>query len=293
MKTTTVSGADVIDNVKQDSKRAARKAAYSPFTESLARMGFGVRGLIYLIMGVIAVEVAYGARSTPADQQGAIAAIGAQPAGHIMLIFVLIGLVGYSLWGVIRAIFDPLHVGKDAEGLFQRLWFFISAGMYASLILPTYGYLTGKAKAAQNGAQTAQTQHAVSTIMSMPWGRWAVGILGIIVIGVGLAQIYQGFSRKFDKQFQLYALNRQQSRFIKRIGRFGTAARGVVFGMTGVFLALAAYQANPGKAVGIDGALLALARQPYGTWLLGIVAIGLIAFGIYSITGAVWFRLRR
>lgn len=129
--------------------------------------------------------------------------------------------------------------------------------------------------------------------MSTPWGRWAVGIVEVIVIVAGLAQIYQGFSRKFDKQFQPYALNYQQKVWIKRIGRFGTSARGLVFAMTGVFLALAAYQANPGKAQGIDGALLALARQPYGAWLLGVVAVGLIAFGIYSMTGAAWFRLRR
>ena len=290
---TTMRDANIIDNVKEDSERAARKAAFSPFVEFLARLGFGARGLIYLMMGVIAVQVAHGGRTAPADQQGALVAIGAQPGGNILLILVLIGLAGYSLWGVIRAIFDPLHVGSDAKGLVQRLWFFISAGTYASLILPTYGYLTGGTKAAQNGAQTVQTQHSVSTIMSMPWGRWAVGIVGVIVIVAGLAQIYQGFSRKFDKQFQPYALNYHQKVWIKRIGRFGTAARGVVFAMTGVFLALAAYQANPGKAQGIDGALLALARQPYGAWLLGIVAIGLIAFGIYSMTGAAWFRLRR
>lgn len=290
---TSVSGANVINEVKQEGERAAKKAAYSPFVELLARLGFGVRGLIYLLMGVFAVQVALGSRGAPADQPGALAVIGAQPAGRILLIIVLIGLAGYSLWGVIRAVFDPLHLGSDAKGLVQRLWFFISAGMYASLIVPTYGYLTGGAKAAYNGQQTDQTRQSVSTIMSLPWGRWAVGGVGIIVIGVGLAQIYQGFSRQFDKQFQLYDLNYRQSVWIKRIGRFGTAARGVVFAMTGVFLALAAYQANPEKAQGIDGALLALARQPYGFLLLGVVAVGLIAFGIYSLTGAAWFRLRR
>jgi hypothetical protein len=290
---TTYSGADIIENEKQDSERAARKAAFSPFVEFLARMGFGARGLIYLMMGVIAFQVANGGRNAPADQQGALAAIGAQQGGDIILWLVLVGLVGYSLWGVIRTVFDPLHVGSDAEGLVQRLWFLVSAATYAYLIVPTYGYLTGSAKAAHNGAQTAQTQHSISTIITMPWGRLAVGIVGVIVIVAGLAQVYQGLSRKFDKQFQKYELNAQQRVWIKRIGRFGTAARGVVFGLTGVFLAISAYQANPGKAVGMDGALMALARQPYGFWLLSVVAVGLIAFGVYSITGAAWFRLRR
>jgi hypothetical protein len=290
---TTFSGADIIDNVKHDSERAARKAAFSPFMEFLARLGFGARGLIYLMMGVIAVQVANGGRNAPADQQGALAAIGAQPGGHIVLMVVLVGLAGYALWGVIRTVFDPLHVGSDAKDLLQRLWFLLSAVTYATLIIPTYGYLSGSAKAAQNGAQTVQTQHSVSTIISQPWGRWAVGIVGVIVIVAGVAQVYQGLSRKFDKQFQKYELNSQQRVWIKRIGRFGTAARGVVFGLTGVFITLSAYQANPGKAQGMDGALMALARQPYGFWLLSVVAVGLIAFGVYSITGAAWFRLRR
>ena len=129
--------------------------------------------------------------------------------------------------------------------------------------------------------------------MSMPWGRWLVGIGGIIVIGVGLAQIFKGFSHNFDKQFQLYDLNHQQSVWIKRIGRFGIVARGVVIALIGVFLALAAYNFNPEQARGIGGALTALVRQPYGPWLLAVVAAGLISFGIYSITGAAWFRLKR
>jgi hypothetical protein len=290
---TTMANANALHKIKKDGEREAQEVAFSPFVEFLTRIGFGARGLIYLVIGVIAIQVAQGGRSAPADQQGALAEIGAQPVGHILLIVVMIGLAGYTLWGVIRAIFDPLRLGSDAKGLIQRFWFFFSAGMYASLIIPTYGLITHGAQAAHNGAQTAQTQQSVSTILAKPWGRWTVGIIGILVVGIGLAQIYQGLSRKFDKQFRLYDLSHQQSIWIQRIGRFGTAARGIVFALTGVFLTQAAYQFNPEKAKGIDGVLLALVRQPYGPWLLGLVAVGLIAFGIYSITGAAWFRFKR
>ncbi len=290
---TTLKSTNIVNKVKQVDRSEVREAAFSPFVELLTRIGFGARGLIYLVMGVIAIQVALGGQNAPADQQGALAAIGSQPVGNILLIIVLIGLVGYSLWGVIRALFDPLHLGSDAKGILQRLWFFVSAGMYASLIVPTYAYLVRGAQAAYNGAQTVQTQQSVSTIMAMSWGRWVVGGVGIFVIVLGLAQLFQGLSHKFDEQFKLYELSRQQSIWIGRIGRIGTAARGVVFAMTGVFLAQAAYQFDPNKAQGIDGVLMALVRQPYGPWLLGVVAVGLMAFGIYSITGAAWFRLRR
>ena len=290
---TKVSNAKLIGKVKQDGEEELKEAAYSPFVETLTRIGFGARGLIYLVMGIMAIDVARGGSSAPTDKQGALAVIGAQPFGHILLFIVMVGLAGYSLWGIIRAVFDPLHLGSDLKGLVQRMWFFGSAATYGSLILPTYGYLFGGAQSAHNGAQAAKTQQFAAMVMAKPWGRWLVGIVGVFIIGVGLAQIYQGFSRKFDKQFKLYDLDRQQSVWIKRIGRIGTVARGIVFGLTGVFLALAAYHFNPQQARGIDGALLALARQPYGPWLLGFVGLGLIAFGVYSINGAAWFRLKR
>ena len=286
-------GEKVKEEVKQDGEKELREAAYSPFVETLTRIGFGARGLIYLVMGVMAFEVSQGGRSSPADQQGALAVIGSQPLGHILLFIVMIGLAGYSLWSIIRAVFDPLHLGSDLKGLVQRMWFVSSAATYGSLILPTYGYLFGGTQPAHNGDQTAKTQQFASIVMSKPWGRWAVGIVGILIIGVGLAQIYQGFSHKFDKQFQLYDLDHEQKIWIERLGRIGTVARGIVFALTGVFLALAAYHFDPEKARGIDGSLMALLQQPFGPWLLGIVGLGLMAFGVYSITGAAWFRLKR
>ncbi len=199
-------------------------------------------------------------------------------------------MAGYALWGIIRAIFDPLNVGSDLDGILRRISFFVTAGIYASLIVPAYGYLI---RGAQSGSQSGQSQQSVNTIMVMPWGRWLVGIGGIVVIIVGLAQIIKGIRPNFDKQFQYYDLNYQQSVWIKRIGRFGTVARGVVIVMIGIFLGLAAYNFDPSQARGIEGALAALVHQPYGLWLLAVVAAGLIAFGIYSMTGAAWFRLKR
>lgn len=283
---------NVLENVKIEGERSAREAAFSPLVETLTRIGFGARGLLYFVMGLIAVQVVLGGSGTTADKQGALAAIGAQPVGRVLLWIVLVGLVGYSLWGIIRALFDPLHVGKDWSGIVQRAGFLISAVSYGSLILPTYGLLTGGGQRAQNGAQTAQTQSFVSSLMATSSGRWIVAFVGVVIIGVGLAHIYKGLSRRFDKQFQLYDLSYHRATWIRRLGRVGTAARGFVFGLVGAFLAVAAYQANPSQAQGINGALLKLLALPYGPWLLGVVAVGLIAFGIYSMTGALWIRFK-
>ena len=281
------------DEIYSEVKETGEEVAYSPLMETLARIGFGARGLIYFVMGVIDVQVATGAAHAPADQQGALAAISAQPVGKILLLIVLVGLVGYTLWGLIRVIFDPLHLGKDAKGFVQRLWFLTSAFTYGSLIFPTYNLLNGSGGSAQNGQQTAQTQQSVTPLLSSTGGQWLVGILGLISLGIGFGQVFQGLSRKFDKQFELYRLNPRQRVWIRRLGRFGTVARGITFGLIGAFLIISAVRADPSQAQGIDGALLKLAQLPYGPWLLGIVAVGLIAFGIYSMSGVLWFRLDR
>ena len=270
-------------------KNLTQKAALGSFMEVLTRLGYGVRGLIYVTMGLLAVQVALGKGGALASPQGAIAAIGKQPAGMIFLWVVLVGLIAYAIWGVVRAVYDPLDKGHRPKGLFARFGFLVSAFGYGILALATYGYITGVTQTA-NGSQT---QNFIPMIMALPWGRWAVGILGLIVLAGGLYQIYLGFSASFDRQFQTYALTPKEVKLATDVGRFGTSVRGVVFAIVGGLIILAAYQANPGQPVGFDTALATLMAQPYGIWLLGIVAVGLIAFGFYSMLSALWFQLKR
>ncbi len=276
--------------IKAGVERTAKKAAYSPLMEAMARLGFGVRGLIYITMGLLALIVVFGKGGGPTNQQGAIAAIGKQPAGMIFLWVILIGLVCYALWGVIRAIYDPLHKGHDLKGWIVRVGYMFSAVSYAFLAIVTRGYITGAGNSAQSGAQT---QQSLSTIMSKPWGPWAIGLVGLVFAAVGLYQVYQGFNASFDKQFQTYAMTAKELKWGTQLGRLGTATRGVIFAIIGGSLFMAAAQSNPSQPIGIDAALSTLQHQPYGIWLLGIAAVGLIAFGIFSMLSAVWFRLKR
>jgi hypothetical protein len=191
---------------------------------------------------------------------------------------------------VIRAVLDPLHKGNDLKGLVTRAGFLFSAVSYAILILPTYGYITGAGRPAPSGAQS---QQSLASIMSTPWGPWVIGIVGLAILAVGLYQVYQGFNSSFDKQFQTYAMTALEVKWANQLGRFGTATRGLILALVGGLLCLAAYQSNSSQAVGFDAALTTLKHQPYGVWLLGIVAVGLMAFGVYSMLSAAWFRSKR
>jgi len=261
--------------------------------ETLMRLGYIVRGLVYGAIGVLALQVVLNRGGSLTDTQGAIAALGRTSLGNILLYAILVGLIGYALWGFVRAIFDPLHKGTDLKGIGERIGFAVSGVSYGLLAVATYGLITGSANAAHNGSQTATAQDVTASLMSKSWGPAVVAIVGILIIGIGLLQIIQGVRRDFERQFDPYALSGSQRTWIDRMGRFGMAARGLVFAMIGAFLFLAAYTHNPGEAQGIDGVLAKLLQQPYGPWLLGVVALGLIAFGIYSALSGFWLRFKR
>ena len=271
-------------------KKASNKAAYSPLMETLARLGYGVRGLIYIMMGFLALKVTLGSGGSPTDMNGAIAALGKQPGGLIFLVVILIGLICYSLWGVVRAVFDPLHKGTDMKGLIARGGFLFSAASYGLLIPGTYNLITGAAGSAGSGASTRQ---AMTKVMASPVGHWIIDLIGLAVIGGGIQQILMGFNNSFDKQFETYAMTPGEIKLATQLGRFGTATRGVIFALLGGLMCLAAYKSNPNQAIGLDSVLKEILGFPLGIWILGIVAVGLIAFGIYSMLSAAWFRLKR
>lgn len=284
--------AEAIKKVKKEGEKVAKEAkaaANSDTMEYLTRLGYAVKGFIYIAIGFISISGALGQSATPADQFGAIVSFSRLPFAQIILWVILVGLVSYSLWGVIRAILDPFHKGTALEGLLTRGGYLLSAITYASFVVPTYQLISG----ARRGTGGDATVELASMIINMPMGRLLVGGFGLAAIGAGLYQTYAGITANFDQRFKPYALSAEQLRIAKQIGRYGTIARGVVFGIVGFFLVVAAYRANPGHARGFDGALDFLAGQPYGLWLLGIVALGLIAFGLYSFMAAAWFRFKR
>ena len=282
------SGSRSTAKAKNKGEREAKKAAFSPLMDRLTRIGYGIKGLIYVTIGILSLAAVLGKNSSPADQVGAIREIGRLPLGGLILWIVLIGLISYSLWGVIRAVLDPYHKGTDPLALLERGGYLVSAVTYASFILPTY-YLI---KNGSSGSSSRQTGHIISKIIAMPFGREIVGALGLAIILGGAYQIYAGARKNFNQRFKPYALSVKKRQAATQLGRFGTIARGLVFALIGMFVLLAAWLNRPGTARGLDGALRWLGQQPYGLWMLGIMALGMIAFGVYSLMGAAWFRFK-
>jgi hypothetical protein len=142
--------------------------------ESLARAGFVARGLIYGLIGILAIKLAVGHGGTKADQQGALKTIAQQPLGKVLLILVAIGLAGYALWRLFRALLG--HGPEDSDGTFDRVAAFASGIVYAALCALAITILLGSGS--QNEHKTA------AGVLGWPAGTWLVGIAGAVLVGV-------------------------------------------------------------------------------------------------------------
>ncbi|MBH8555548.1 DUF1206 domain-containing protein [Nostocaceae cyanobacterium CENA357] len=259
----------------------------SQWVERLARFGYISKGIVYAIVGLLAVQVAFGTGGRTTDTKGALQTIVNQPFGKFLLALVAIGLIGYVVWRFIQAIQDPEHKGHDAKGLMKRIGYAINGFAYAGLAFSAMQIVMGSG----GGGNSNSTEDWTARLLSQPFGRWLVATGGVLIVALGFYQFYKAFSTKFRRELNLSELSNTESQWVIGICRFGLAARGVAFGIIGWFLIQAARQSDASAAGGLDQVLQTLAQQPYGTWLLGIMAFGLVAYGIYEIVQARYRQL--
>jgi hypothetical protein len=257
----------------------SRKDAFA----SLARLGLIARGVVYGVIGVLAIKVAVGSAGTAPNQQGALLTIAEQPFGKVLLIVLAVGLAGYAGWRLVRA-----ATGRGAEERDSGLKRLASAGSglaYAALFVVAVKVLAGS-----GSGSSGDPSKTTAGVLGWSVGPAIVGLAGTVLIGVGLYQGYRAFARKFMEEANTGQMSREVKRTYEALGVFGHLARMVVFGLTGYGLLRAAIDFDPHKAVGLDGALRELANNSYGPFLLGIVAAGLIGFALFSTAEA---RFRR
>jgi hypothetical protein len=267
----------------QDARSTAAAAARSRSFQWLARSGFVARGLIYGLIGVLAVAVAAGHGGKTTNQQGALETIARQPLGTVLLVLVAVGLAGYALWRLVRAaVGSGPESGRD--GALDRVAGLASGLVYAGLCAVAVEILLGS-------HEQGSAQHEAGGVLAWPAGTWLVGAAGAVLVGVGLFQGYRGVTADFLEDSKTEEMSPAARRVVTVSGRVGHFARMVVFGLSGAFLVKAAAEYDPKAAIGLDGALEKLARQPHGTALLGVVAAGLVAFALYSLTDARYRRL--
>ncbi|HEX2904549.1 MAG TPA: DUF1206 domain-containing protein [Jatrophihabitans sp.] len=246
---------------------------------ALARLGLAVRGFVYLVIGWIALQIALGHRTQEANQRGALAEVAHQPFGKVLLWILGLGFAGYALWRLSETAFGTAAEGRKTGPRLQSL---VRGVVYASFAVTTFSFIAGSSHQTQAGQQVTVT----ARVMKHTAGRWLVGLVGVIVCIVGIALVIEGVRAKFEKELKIGDLSGRTRTVVVRLGMVGTVARGIVFAVAGVLVVEAAAQYDPAKSTGLDGALRTLAHQAYGPWLLGALAVGLIAFGCYGVATA-------
>ncbi len=257
---------------------AARKA--SPFVRKFARLGYAAKGVVYVIVGGLAAAAAFGRGGQTTGSRGALHTLLEQPFGRVLLGIVAFGLGCYAAWQFIRAVEDPEHEGSGGKATAKRIGFFVSGVIHVGLVIAAIRMVMGRGGGGGSGDGGAQG--GTAQLMSYPLGQWLVAIVGLVIAGYGVQQLIRAYKADLDSQLVLSGMDAAAQQWVRRVCRFGMAARGVVFGIIGAFLLLAAWRNNPSEARGLGGALQSLQEQGYGPWLLGVVALGLAAYGGYQ-----------
>lgn len=262
---------------------SARRAAHGRAIAGLARFGLSARAFVYLVIGWLAVQIARGNSDHQANQKGALADIAQQSGGVALLWIIGAGFAAYAVWRLAEAAFGTAAEGRKAGPRIQSL---IRGIAYAGLAVTTFSFIAG----ASGSGQAQQQETVTAKVMKHDAGRWLVGVVGLIVVAVGLAMVVEGATKKFEKQLRTSQMSRRTHTVVRRLGMVGTIARGIVFAVAGALVVEAAVKYDARKSTGLDGALRTLADRPYGPWLLGALALGLIVFGVYGFAAARWAK---
>jgi hypothetical protein len=249
----------------------------------LAVFGLATRAFTYLVIGWLAFQIALGHHTHQANQRGALAEVAQNTLGLVLLWIVGFGFGAYALWRLVQAVVGTPADGKKAG---PRLKAAVRGVVYASLCVSTFTFIAGTSRQGQAEKQSSLT----ARVMRHDYGRWLVGAAGVVVVIVGAAMIVNAFKKKFEKELRVGEMSPTTRRVVLRIGMVGKIARGIVFAVAGVLVIDAAVTFDPKESRGLDGALRTLAEQPYGPWILGALAVGLVAFGIYGFAAARWVK---
>lgn len=275
MSTTPTLGAD-------QAAQAARQASNSRAADAAARAGFVAKGLVYALIGVLGIQVAFGDNART-DQKGALHAVAQQPGGELVLWLMAIGFAGYALWRFSEAIWGRREETDPKKRTVKRI------GSAANgLVYLLFGILAVKVA---TGSSTSGQQSMTAKVLNGPGGQTIVVVAGLVIIAIAIGLTWRGLSTDFEKHLNSAQMSRRTYQVVRRLGQVGYVCRGIVFALVGVFVIKAAMDHQPGKAQGFNVAMKSLLDAPGGPALLTAAGLGLICFGVYCLAEARYRQL--
>jgi hypothetical protein len=243
-------------------------------------MGHVAKGVLYAVVGLLALQIPLGLEGKTTDRQGALRTIAQQPLGELMLFVLAAGLVGYAVWRFVQAFLDRDHEGTGIKGLAKRVSYLARGVLYGGLALVALGLVIGW------GSSGGNEKEETARVFELPGGRWVIAAIGAGFLVAGVYNAYRSVTGKFRKHLREHMLGKAARGWMIVVGVLGHAARAVVFALVGIFLLRAAWQYDAQEAIGLDGALRKVAQTEHGEFLLGVVAAGLLAYGFFCFVQA-------
>lgn len=254
--------------------------------EVMARLGHGARGAVYCLVGGLALLAAIGPGGQTGGSGSALRTLLGQPFGRVLLGLIALGFAFFALWRFVEAVTDADRRGDGWKALGVRGAHLVGGVIAVGLAVSALGLALGWG-GGRSGDDRA-LRDWTAWLMTQPFGPWLVGLVGLGVVGAGIAFIAKGWRGKVTEHL---VCSRDVARWAVPAGRLGFGARGVVFLIIGGFLVVAAIQSRAAQAKGLGGALEALQAQPFGWILLAITAAGLFAFGVFGFVEAFYRRI--
>jgi len=279
-------GKGVVMDPQRNAAMTAHRAANSDWLENLARVGFIALGVLHVLIGWLALQLAWFGGGKSADQSGAFSSVKELPGGQVLLWILGIGLFALALWQAAEVFrwARGLSAGGDAR---KKAISHVVKSVAKVVIYISLGILAIRTASGTAQSSSQQQKQATQGIFGMTGGRFLVGLAGLIVVAVGLYHVYKGWTKKFLEGIDVSEASPSQRKAITRLGQVGYPAKGVALAILGGLLVWAAITYDPDKASGLDGALRTVLDVPFGKILLTLVAIGLVAFGVFC-----FFRAR-
>ena len=264
---------------------AAGRVGRSPVAEAVGRVGLVARGVVYCVVAGLAVRIAFG-EFERADKRGALDTIVRQPFGRLMLVLLAVGFAAYAASCFVKAASGAAEGGSPrtgAGGTAKRLADAGKGVLYVVLV----GSTLAVALKASGGGQGGQSQQEwTAELLGHRFGQLLVGLIGVALVGFGVFLLYRGVRQSFEENLRTNEMPPGARRPMLGLGTAGYVARGVIFGLVGVLVFVAAVSFDAEESVGVDGALKKLVGQPYGPAMLTLVALGLLCFGLFSFVEA-------
>jgi hypothetical protein len=260
-----------------------RALRHDGFVAIAARIGFAAKAVVYAVVGWLAIQSAFSAGRTTGSA-GVLARLTREPHGEVLVLLMTIGLAAYAFWRFVECFADPDRKGTAPAQLAVRGGYLTSGIIHAALVVWAFRLLSGDlswvhaARAPEDGAR-----ELTARLLSTRHGIWLVALAGVAFVGAGVREFFQGYGEDFRKRLNLAGATERRKEWIRRAGKLGLIARGIVLGIMGAFLVFAAYQADPKEARGLGDTLRSLEEAPYGPFVLAAVGIGLLFFSLFNV----------